>query len=135
MPDPAARWADISALFDELVELGPAEREQRIAEIARSDPPMASELAALLAADDDGNALLDAGAASAVPTLLDDAIPADRRVGQYRLLRKLGEGGMGVVWLAERSDGSYEQHVAVKLIKRGMDTNAILRRFLQERSI
>ena len=42
---------------------------------------------------------------------------------------------MGEVWLAERSDGAYEQQVAVKLLKRGMDTRAILRRFLQERRI
>ncbi|MEO6687633.1 MAG: serine/threonine-protein kinase, partial [Dokdonella sp.] len=135
MPDPSAHWAGLSALFDELVELAPAEREQRLAAIARSDAAMASELGALLAADEDGNALLDAGATSALPDLLDDAAPSDRRAGPYRLLRKLGEGGMGVVWLAERSDGSYEQHVAVKLLKRGMDTNAILRRFLQERRI
>jgi serine/threonine protein kinase/tetratricopeptide (TPR) repeat protein len=135
MPDPAARWADISALFDELVDLAPTECERRLADIVRSDAAMAAELRALLAADEDGNALLDAGATSALPTLLDDAAPSDRRAGPYRLLRKLGEGGMGVVWLAERSDGSYEQHVAVKLLKRGMDTHAILRRFLQERRI
>jgi tRNA A-37 threonylcarbamoyl transferase component Bud32/tetratricopeptide (TPR) repeat protein len=135
MSDAEGRWAEISALFDELVELAPSARARRLADIARNDAATAAELGALLAADDDGNALLDAGAASAVPTLLDDAAPTDRRAGPYRLLRKLGEGGMGVVWLAERSDGSYEQHVAVKLLKRGMDTHAILRRFLQERSI
>lgn len=135
MPDAAARWAEISSLFDELVELAPVERERRLADIARSEPAIAAEVGALLAADEDGNALLDAGATSALPNLLDDAAPSDRRAGPYRLLRKLGEGGMGVVWLAERSDGSYEQNVAVKLLKRGMDTHAILRRFLQERRI
>ncbi|MBK7013954.1 MAG: serine/threonine protein kinase [Xanthomonadales bacterium] len=62
-------------------------------------------------------------------------MPADGMAGAYRLLRLLGEGGMGVVWLGERTDGAYEQQVAVKVLKRGMDTHAILRRFLQERRI
>ena len=62
-----------------------------------------------------------------------DGMPADGTAGPYRLLHLLGEGGMGVVWLAERTDGAYEQQVAVKVLKRGMDTHAILRRFLQER--
>jgi serine/threonine-protein kinase len=135
VPDPSLRWAELAALFDELVELASAQRASRLGEIARDDPTMAAELAALLDADEDGNALLDADASSVVPGLRDDAAPSDRRAGPYRLLRPLGEGGMGVVWLAERTDGAYEQQVAVKLLKRGMDTNAILRRFLQERRI
>ena len=65
----------------------------------------------------------------------DSAAPEDGRAGPYRLLHSIGEGGMGAVFLAERSDGSYEQQVAVKLIKRGMDSVAILRRFLSERRI
>src|SRR5690606_36456339 len=88
-------------------------------------------------ADATDNAFLDGGAA-AISGMLetgDDGAPADGMAGPYRLLRPLGEGGMGVVWLAERTDGAYEQQVAVKLLKRGMDTHAILRRFLQERRI
>ncbi|HEY6939931.1 serine/threonine-protein kinase, partial [Dokdonella sp.] len=79
--------------------------------------------------------VLDAGAPRALPDLLADGAPADRRAGAYRLLHPIGEGGMGVVWLGERGDGAFEQRVAVKVLKRGMDTHAILRRFLQERRI
>jgi serine/threonine-protein kinase len=135
MPDPAERWSVIAALFDQLAELEPVERERRLREIEHRDALLAADVRALLDADEDGNALLDADASSVVPGLRDDAAPSDRRAGPYRLLRPLGEGGMGVVWLAERTDGAYEQQVAVKLLKRGMDTNAILRRFLQERRI
>ena len=131
----AARWNEIAALFDELVELPAAERARRLATVAGADAALAAEVRALLAADEDGNALLDSDAPSAVPTLLDEGGPADRRAGPYRLLRPLGEGGMGMVWLAERTDGAYEQQVAVKVLKRGMDTHAIVRRFLQERRI
>ena len=56
-------------------------------------------------------------------------------VGDYRLIEPLGRGGMGEVYLAERADGHFEQRVAVKLVKRGMDTAEILRRFVRERRI
>jgi eukaryotic-like serine/threonine-protein kinase len=56
-------------------------------------------------------------------------------VGVYRLIEPLGRGGMGEVYLAERADGRFEQKVAVKLIKRGMDSVEILRRFARERRI
>jgi serine/threonine-protein kinase len=63
---------------------------------------------------------------------------ADRRgetVGAYRLIEPLGRGGMGEVYLGERVDGRFEQKVAVKLVKRGMDSVEILRRFARERRI
>ncbi len=56
-------------------------------------------------------------------------------VGPYRLLEVLGRGGMGTVWLAERADGQFEQQVALKLIKPGMDSEEIESRFLRERQI
>jgi serine/threonine protein kinase/Tfp pilus assembly protein PilF len=58
-----------------------------------------------------------------------------RVVGSYRLLREIGRGGMGAVFLAERADGIFKTKAAVKLIKRGMDTDSILRRFRNERQI
>jgi len=58
-----------------------------------------------------------------------------QRVGVFELKRELGRGGMGAVYLAERADGEFDQIVAVKLIKRGMDTDLILKRFRRERQI
>ena len=136
---PSPRWPEIAALFDEFVELAPLDQSRRLAEVERTDPVLAAEVRALLAADDSGNALLDANAAAMIPGLLANAdatgAPADGQAGPYRLLGVLGEGGMGVVWLGERMDGEFEQQVAVKVLKRGMDTHAILRRFLLERRI
>ncbi len=138
MTSSSDRWSQVSSLFDELVELDADHRAQRLAQLATSDAALADEIRALLMADEDSSGLLDGDAVAAVPGVLtreSDGMPADGMAGPYRLLRLLGEGGMGVVWLAERTDGAYEQQVAIKVLKRGMDTHAILRRFLQERRI
>jgi len=58
-----------------------------------------------------------------------------RRIGPYRLIREIGRGGMGDVYLAARADEEYDQQVAIKLVKRGFDTADILRRFRNERQI
>jgi TolB-like protein/Tfp pilus assembly protein PilF/tRNA A-37 threonylcarbamoyl transferase component Bud32 len=64
---------------------------------------------------------------------------SDELIGQtfgvYRIKREIGRGGMGVVYLADRIDGAFKQEVAIKFVKRGMDTDSILRRFRNERQI
>src|SRR5208337_1295493 len=59
----------------------------------------------------------------------------DTRLGPYRVLRELGRGGMGTVYLAARDDHQYEKLVAIKLIRHGMDTADVLDRFRHERQI
>jgi serine/threonine protein kinase len=56
-------------------------------------------------------------------------------IGHYKIVRELGRGGMGDVFLAQRADGEFEKQVAIKIVKRGMDTESILRRFMMERQI
>lgn len=67
------------------------------------------------------------------PTRLSDW--EGRRVGPYRLVKKLAAGGMGAVYVAERADQQYEMQVAIKVVRPGMDTENILQRFLQERQV
>src|SRR6185503_16371976 len=64
----------------------------------------------------------------------DDALTG-RQFGPYRILREIGRGGLGAVYLAERVDDVYRKEVAIKLIRRGLDTDDILRRFRNERQI
>ena len=59
----------------------------------------------------------------------------DPRVGPYRLIREIGHGGMGTVYLGVRDDDAFQKRVAIKVLKRGMDTEAIVRRFRHERQI
>jgi hypothetical protein len=66
---PSDRWLEVAALFDELVELAPADRSRRLAEIERADVVLGAEVRALLDADAGGNVLLDADAAAAIPRL------------------------------------------------------------------
>ena len=138
MTQPTERWQRIAAWFDELIELAPQLRAARLTEIGAEDPLAAAEVKGLLDADASEGGLLEGDALRAIPTLIasaDAAAPDDGRAGPYRLLMPIGEGGMGTVFLAERSDGTYDARVAVKLIKRGMDSVAIVRRFLRERRI
>ncbi|MEZ5285664.1 MAG: serine/threonine-protein kinase [Vicinamibacterales bacterium] len=71
------------------------------------------------------------------PTQFEPGAPPDheRRIGPYRLVREVGHGGMGAVFLAVRDDDVFQKRVAVKVLKRGMDTDAIVRRFRHERQI
>src|SRR5690606_28352069 len=62
------------------------------------------------------------------------ASPGDL-IGAYRIVRLLAQGGMGAVYLAERADGQFEQRVALKLVRRGLDTEEVHRRFIAERQI
>jgi len=134
----AGRWTDVRALFEELVDLAPDERARRLDAIPDAD--LAARVAALLAADSDAGRFLETPAVAVAGGLLEglDAsaeAAAPERVGPYRILGRLGRGGMGEVLLAERADGLFEQRVAIKLLRRGMDSDEVLHRFARERRI
>jgi serine/threonine-protein kinase len=101
-------------------------RGERAAFLRRhcGDARLRDEVAALLDADEQAAGFLELA-----------ATPPEGRIGPYRLLRKIGEGGTSIVYLAARADDQYRQHVAVKLIKPGLSSQQILRRFRRERQI
>ncbi len=142
-PDPALLARSL-ALFDELIELSMAERSARIAVLATSEPLLADAVAKLLAADADHSGMLDHGVAGIAHTLLtelgdytppDGRIQSGMQIAAFTLQRQLGVGGMGEVWLAQRREGNFVQDVALKLLKRGMDSDELSRRFVRERRI
>ncbi len=135
----AERWRRLTELFDGLVGMPAEARRARLQELG-VDAGLRSEIEELLSeAERDG--VLDAPAAEALATLLEEIeepvheLLVGTRVGAYRLVVELGRGGMGVVYLAERVDGQFEQRVALKLVKRGLDTDEVLQRFRRERQI
>jgi serine/threonine-protein kinase len=119
----------LSALLDEALDLPPPERE---AWLAGQPPELREELARMLA---DRDRLAD-GALATLPRLGNE-LPAARpgeTVGPYRLIREIGQGGMGSVWLAERADGAYERRVALKLPRRAW-SEALAQRLEREQRI
>ncbi len=128
-------WARLRELFDAALPLPAAGREALLADPALP-PALVAELRSLLAhaaevsdGDAAGAAFLDR---RAEPTLATAGTAAGQQLGAWRLLAPLGAGGMGEVWRAARNDGRFEGAAAVKLLKRGMDSAAVLARFAQE---
>ena len=129
----AARWAAIKAIFDAVVELAPQQREPLIAAAALEANDLA-ELESLLSHHDASDGVQGFLAESAVDTLAAlSPSRAGQRMGAWEIVRPVGAGGMGEVFEARRADGSFEGRAAVKLLKRGMDSAAVLQRFAQER--
>lgn len=129
------RWQRLSPWLDQVLDLPVEQRDAWLDALAGRDPGLAEELRAMLT----GGAPAAAGAAA---QMLHDAEPgvalqalAGRRIGAYTLLEPLGEGGMGSVWLAERSDGRFEGRAAVKLLHAGIVQRAVAERFRREGAI
>jgi len=130
MPTSAERWTTIKALFEAALERPEAELEALIA-AAGLDEAGQAELRSLLAGHEQASAFLGGTAAQA----LIDTAPSriGQRLGAWAIVRAIGAGGMGEVFEARRADGSFEGRAAIKLLKRGMDSAAVLRRFALER--
>ena len=131
--DPRAqRWAQVSSWFDQLIDLSAAAQELALAELAERDAELAAEVRAMLIADARTQGVLEQREEVLAPV----AAEANPEFGpNWRVQHLLGRGGMGEVWLAQRHQGDVVQTAAVKLLKRGMDSEALLQRFLQERRI
>lgn len=130
------RAARAAALLAEALDLPAADRSRYLDAACGNDASLRAWVDDMLRADASEHDLLDA-APDAVLALLDDdpSEQALRRVGPWRAVRELGRGGMGVVYLAERVDGEFEQFVALKVMRPGADTGALTERFQRERQI
>jgi len=132
----------VEALFDEALDRPAAEREAWIVGACGGDGALLATLRELLAAHERTGGLFertpDAGALLAEPGTRPyeaGGTPDPDRIGPYRLIRELGRGGMGVVYLAERADGQFWQRVAIKLVQRGLHGPELRGRFEAERQI
>jgi serine/threonine protein kinase/tetratricopeptide (TPR) repeat protein len=138
MGDPAAHWNRIRHILAEAMELAPVERGRFLARACAGDADLRRDVDVLLESSVGAEGFLEelAGRAGLPFAGPEHAPPAGlRRVGAYRLLRRIGEGGMGAVYLADRADGEFEMRVAVKLLPTGLHTDVMQRRFAAERRI
>ena len=149
------RREQIEKIFQMAAELSSDRRARFIADKCGGDDDLQYQVEKLLAENNSAESFIESHARAAGSRFLntivkkDSEVPLDtnstenkfvdsmigRRIGAYVLKQELGRGGMGAVYLAERADGEFSQKVAVKLIKRGMDTDFILSRFRHERQI
>ncbi len=143
-------WTEADALFAAALEMLSTAREELLRLECAGRPDLRRRVEELLCAavaaescfegipEFIGHTLEQAISERAVDSPQDGdgaAQPAERRIGRYRLARRLARGGMGTVYLAERADGAFERLVALKLLRRGLDTDDILARFRAERQI
>jgi eukaryotic-like serine/threonine-protein kinase len=130
-----SRWQKVKELFSAALERDQSERSSFL-ESACKDPDIRAEVESLLSSHLESDAFLESSAAAEyTPAEPVENFQPDDRVGAYRIVRLLNRGGMGSVYLAERADGQFSQHVAIKVIRAGMDTSDILDRFEHERQI
>jgi serine/threonine protein kinase len=132
------RLRSIEEIFHAALEVEPQQVDSFLRAQCAGDEPLRRQVEALLDAHRGAGGFIDAP----IVTFDDDLFQeeeADRligqTIGQYEILERIGRGGMGAVYLARRADRQYEKRVAIKLIKRGMDTDAVLRHFRNERQI
>jgi serine/threonine protein kinase/tetratricopeptide (TPR) repeat protein len=129
----------LKAIFHSARELRPGDRDAFLTDACGSDEQLRREIEALI----ESHRAADDFIANPPARLVADAFGGDlhtssdagRMIGQYKLIECIGSGGMGAVYLAERADRQFQMQVAIKLIKRGMDTDSVLRRFQHERQI
>ena len=134
------RWNEVNHLFDQVIDLPADEQARHLADICGADRELHDAVAALIAADTESAGMFERlHAASAEAALTERAgaadSPAVQQIGQYRILREIGRGGMGTIYLGERVGADFRQTVAVKVLRRGIDTDDVVRRFISERRI
>lgn len=128
-------WQRIQQIFLELVDLKSADRAVMLQELCGGDADLRAEVESLLAADADSGTSIEIAVQDEAASLLDAPVLIGQRLGIYRVASELGRGGMGAVYLALRDDEEFERRVALKIVKRGMDTAEVLARFRYERQI
>lgn len=123
----------IQEIFCGALELPEADRDAYLDRACGPDTKLREEVESLLSVTPYAESFLEQPAPAPEDEETSGVTPD--RIGPYRLIRQIASGGMGTVWLAERADAHFEKAVAIKLIKRGMDTDEILRRFRNERQL
>jgi non-specific serine/threonine protein kinase/serine/threonine-protein kinase len=131
-------WQKVKDVLDEVLQIGPEGRRQFL-DAADLDREVRDEVQSLLSFEEASADLMQLSAVEFSSEFVngrdaDDGL-AGQQIGSYRIVSEVGHGGMGAVYLAERVDGKFTQRVALKLLKREMNTSTLRRRFEQERDI
>jgi eukaryotic-like serine/threonine-protein kinase len=135
------RWRRLEQLLDGALDLPPEQRTAWLTRECDGDPALLAAVHALIEAGEQPTRLPPSPARDAAPLLsrlvadVEQPESAPQRIGPWKIVRELGHGGMGTVYLAERGDEQFEKRVAIKLLRRGLGSAELTRRFLHERQI
>src|SRR5688500_154333 len=139
------RWRQVEEIFQSALDLAPEKRARYLADACSTDEGLRRDVETLLLQHESAGDILerpifiadtDLSVLESLPVYEELGDPMiGRRLGAYRIEREIGRGGMGAVYEAVRADKEFIRRVAIKLVKRGMDTDFILRRFRKERQI
>jgi serine/threonine protein kinase len=132
------RWQRINEMFHAALDLEGRERSAFLVAQSAGDEALRGKVAALLASHEQAEGFIQGSVfGDAAQLLVEDEAEAmiGQHLGMYKIDREIGRGGMGSVYLATRDDEQFEQQVAIKVVRRGMDTDLVLARFRNERQI
>ena len=138
MPPASERWARVKELFEAAADLAPNERATLLNKECDGDTALRREVESLLDSDAQTGGFIEQPVLEMPRDLFPDPPEESlvgRQFGAYQIIREIGRGGLGAVYLAARADDEYRKEVAIKLVRRGLDTEDILRRFRNERQI
>jgi serine/threonine protein kinase len=131
------QWPEIEQIVESAMACDPGRRAAFLETACGDDAELRREVESLLAFHEDESFARDSGVLDAIRVLgrRDTRLPEGRKIGAYRILREIGCGGMGNVYLAARADDAFQKLVAIKIIRRGMDFDEIVQKFRAERQI
>ena len=131
------RWKKVEKVFQSALKQAPEEQSAYLRRACEGDESLLHQVETLIASYKKAGDFIAENPTAEKQRQAEDTGSAfiGRRVGSYKIVRQIGRGGMGSVFLAVRADEEYQMRVAIKLIKRGMDSDFIVRRFRNERQI
>lgn len=132
------KWEKVKTIFHDAYDLDERKRAAFIAAECGDDETMLSEVNSLFDSHNESEELFESPAFESISSLVEqNALPSrvGQTIGNYKIESEIGRGGMGAVYLASRADAEFDKKVAIKLIKRGFDTDEVIKRFRHERQI
>src|SRR5262245_7452233 len=135
---PSEHWEQVNRLFHAAMERAPDQRNSFLKEACGENETLLQEVESLLTAYSDSENFMHAPVGKDVSEFLQNqevTLRSNDQIGAYKIVREIGRGGMGAVYLGTRADERFTKSVAIKLIKLGMDTDQILKHFRNEQRI